>query len=305
MWGGPAGLRALSALAGTVAIPLGAALGRRVGGDRVGLWCAGVFAVLPSLVLESCDARMYALATTLVLGAALALWRLVERPTWRRVAVYAACTGAALATNYFAAFAIVAQLGAALLVLRPSRSAVMRAVGGAGTGALVLIPWLAYVWAQFAHGAGPFWVGGVGFSTLSGVVGQFFAGPSIDPGVPGQVWLDVVQGVVILVGLGALVWVGARWRAQPPDRRRSAGYLGLAGLGAIAGLVVVSIWHPLVEARYASVMWGPLIVLMGLGIRRDPVAARRAHRAGDPRSRRGRVQLRPAPNPTRPRWPDS
>src|SRR6202023_2301373 len=37
------------------------------------------------------------------------------------------------------------------------------------------------------------------------------------------------------------------------------------GLGAIAGLVVVSIWHPLVEARYASVMWGPLVVLVGLG----------------------------------------
>jgi len=265
VWGGPAGLRALSALAGIAAIPLGAALGRRVGGDRVGPWCAGTFAVLPSLVLESRDARMYALATTLVLAAALALWRLVERPGWPRLLVYAACTAAALATNYFAAFAIAAQLGAALVVLRPSRRTMVRAVVAAGSGALILVPWLVYARAQFSHGLGPFWVGGVGFSTLSGVVGQFFAGPSIDPGVPGEVALDVVQAVVIVVGLGALVWVLARWRARTGELRRSASYLGLGALGAVAGLVVISIWHPLVEARYASVMWGPLVVLVGLG----------------------------------------
>jgi 4-amino-4-deoxy-L-arabinose transferase-like glycosyltransferase len=270
VWGAPAGLRALSALAGTAAIPLGAALGRRVGGERVGLWCAGVFAALPSLVLESRDARMYALATTLVLAATLALWRLVERPVWPRLVVYAACTAAALATNYFAAFAIAAQLGAALLILRPSRRAMARAVVGAGAGALVLVPWLVYARTQFAHGAGPFWVGGVGFSTLSGVVGQFFAGPSIDPGVPGQVALDAVQALVIVVGLGAFVWVVARWRVRTAELRRSAAYLGLCALGAVAGLVVISIWHPLVEARYASVMWGPLVVLVGLGFDEIP-----------------------------------
>jgi len=226
--------------------------------------------VLPSLVLESRDARMYALATALVLAAALALWRLVERPDWPRLCVYAACTAAALATNYFAAFAIAAQLGAAFLILRPSRRVMARAVVGTGAGALVLAPWLVYARAQFSHGAGPFWVGGVGFSTLSGVVGQFFAGPSIDPGVPGQVALDAVQAVVIVVGLGMLVWVGARWQARTVELRRSAAYLALSALGAVAGLVVISIWHPLVEARYASVMWGPLVVLVGLGFAEIP-----------------------------------
>jgi 4-amino-4-deoxy-L-arabinose transferase-like glycosyltransferase len=270
VWSGPAGLRAPSALAGTAAIPLGAALGRRVGGDRVGLWCAAVFAVLPSLVLESRDARTYALATTLVLAATLALWRLVERPSSPRVFVYAVCTAAALTTNYFAAFAILAQLAAALVTLRPSRQAMTRAVLGAGAGVLALVPWLVYARTQFTHGSGPFWVGGVGFSTISGVVVQFFSGPSIDPGVPGQVALEAVQALVVVVGLGALVWVLARWRTRTAELRRSAGYLGLGALGAVGGLVVISVWHPLVEARYASVMWGPLVCLVGLGFAEIP-----------------------------------
>ena len=67
---------------------------------------------------------------------------------------------------------------------------------------------------------------GIIYAALSGPNGGIWRSEN-----SGQTWLNVAQGVVILVGLGALVSVGARWRSQPGDRRRSAGYLGLGGLG--------------------------------------------------------------------------
>jgi mannosyltransferase len=264
--GGPVGLRLTSAVAGSVAIPLGAALGRRVGGDRVGLWCAATVAVFPSLVLASRDARMYALATTLVLATILGLWRLVERPSWQRTAVYAVCVIAALYTNYFTAFAVIAELAAALVVLRADRRRLALAAFAATAGALTLTPWLVYARAQFTHGSSPFWVGSVGFSTVGGVVAQFFGGPSIDAGVPGALALQVLQGVAVVIGVTGAVMLAARVRRLNPDGWRSCGFLAVSGLGAISLLVVASVWHPLVEARYASVMWGPLVCLVGVGL---------------------------------------
>jgi mannosyltransferase len=276
--GGQGGLRLTSAIAGTFAIPLGGALGRRVGGDRVGLWCASTFAVFPSLVLASRDARMYALATTLVLATVLTLWRLIERPDWPRAAVYAACVVVALYTNYFTAFAVIAELAAALIILRADRRRLALAALAASAAAVTLTPWLVYARAQFAHGSGPFWVGSVGFSTVGGVVAQFFGGPSIDAGVPGALALQVLQGVAAVIGVTGAVMLAARVRHLERDRWPACAFLAVCGLGAIALLVLVSVWHPLVEARYASVLWGPLVCLVGVGF--SAVRWRRVATAG-------------------------
>jgi 4-amino-4-deoxy-L-arabinose transferase-like glycosyltransferase len=269
VWGGNGGLRALSALAGTAAIPIAAALGRRLGGRRVGLWCAATVALFPSLVLASRDARMYALATTLVLASTLAVWRLVERPTWGRAALYAACTAAALVTNYFTAFAVIGQLAAVIVILRAPAPARWRALVAAGVAVVPLLPWLVYARAQFAHGASPFWVGGVGFSTLSGVAVQFFEGPSLDHGVPGYDALVAVQTVVVVLGVAALAVLLVRWRTGEVARRGVA-FLAGCSLGGMVLLVLVSVWHPLVEARYASVVWGPLVCVVGAGLAAVP-----------------------------------
>ncbi len=96
LWSGPAALRLAAALAGAGAIPLGAALGRRIGGDRGGLVTALLCALTPALVLSARDARMYALATTLVMASTLLLWRAVERPSRLRWGAYAAVTALAV-----------------------------------------------------------------------------------------------------------------------------------------------------------------------------------------------------------------
>src|SRR5260370_23439547 len=59
----PTALRLTSAIAGTLIVPVGAALGRRCAGDRGGLWAAAVFALGPALVISGRDARIEAVAT--------------------------------------------------------------------------------------------------------------------------------------------------------------------------------------------------------------------------------------------------
>ena len=265
VWNRTAGLRLLSALAGTAAIPIGAALGRRIGGNRVGVWCALIFAVFPSLVLESRDARSYALATTMVLAATLAVWRLVEHPTRGRTIVFGLCTTAALYTNYFALFAAVGQLIAIVLVFHVDRRRLLLAGAAVATAMLLLVPWLIYAHAQLNHGSEPFWVAGVGFSTLSGVIVQFFGGPSIDAGISGALTLQTLQGVAVVIGaVGVMSLLARRHRLAEPTRR-SCAFLALCSLGALSLLVLISAWHPLVEARYASVIWGPLVCLVAVG----------------------------------------
>ena len=62
----PAALRVAPAIIGALLIPIVAALTRRCAGDRAGIVAAFICALAPALVMSSRDARMYAMATTLV-----------------------------------------------------------------------------------------------------------------------------------------------------------------------------------------------------------------------------------------------
>lgn len=263
---GTAGLRLFPALAGAAAVPLGAALGRRIAGDRGGLLTAAVCAFSPALALSALDARMYAVATTVVMATTLALWRAVERPSLARWAVYGALMALALYTDYFAVLAIPAQLLAVAVVLRAGwrRTAIAAAV--AAGGGLTLLPWLAAASAQLGHAGQPFWVQPVDFESVSGSLVQFFAGPPIEPWVPWKPVMQVFQGVAMAAGillLGALI---ARRRRLGEGGRRAALFCAVCGFGAALLLFPLSLWHPLVDGRYAGVVWGPAYALLGAGL---------------------------------------
>jgi len=259
----PMGLRLTSALAGTAAVPLAAALGRRIGGDGAGLFAAAALAVAPDPVLVSRDARMGALAITLVMASALALWRAVEEPERGRFAVYFACVCLAAYTHYLALLAILAQLVAAAVVLRPARPVLVRTAAVAGAGALTLAPWLVAASAQFQHTETPFWLK----SFAAPDVGQAFAvllrGESLPTSVgPPRVLQAATVCIGALAGAAVLLLaarLAGRWR-------RGAAYLACASLGGVAVLLVASLRTPLVDARYFAVLWAPMTPLLGVGL---------------------------------------
>jgi 4-amino-4-deoxy-L-arabinose transferase-like glycosyltransferase len=263
---GPAALRLVAVVAGAGAIPLGAALGRRIAGDRGGVITALVCALTPALVLSARDARMYALATTLVMASSLLLWRAVERPARVRWAAYAAVTALALYTQYFAIFAVAAQVIAVLVVFRSGWRTTLSVAAAAGIAVLTLLPWLLVARAQFAHIGDAFWVTRLGFLSVVGVFLPFFSGPPVDPWIPAKVSLLALQGF----SAGAGVLIGCAWLALFHRRlstrgRRAALFMVACGAGAVLMIMLLSVWKPVLDGRYTSVVWGPLFALVGAG----------------------------------------
>ena len=263
---GPAALRFMPALAGTGAVPIAAALARRVDGDRAGVIAAATVALMPAFVVSSRDARMYALATTLGMALVLAVWRASERPDRGRLALVAGCTSALVYTHYLGLIAVVGVAAGVGLCLRPPPAVQLRLAAAVGGGVASLAPWLVVAPHQAANA--PTWIRALNHDQLLGVLTEFFCGPGVDPGTPGRDALQILQagaicggGVAGLCLLAGLVRMGSR-------PRRGVAFLGVSGLGAVIVLLALSTVRPLFEARYASVLWGPLAPLIGVGLAR-------------------------------------
>jgi mannosyltransferase len=263
----PWALRLVSVMAGTAAVPIAGALARRMGGDRAGLLGAAVVAVTPPLVISSRDARMYALATTLVMLCALTLWRALERPSRQRQLVYGVCVMLAVYTHYFAAIGVVAQLAVAGL-LRPEPRAWRRAGVAALLAALTLVPWLIAASAQFDHAGVPFWVRPVGFDGILGTFTVFAAGQAVDDANPARMAIVVFQaGAIVGCFIGLCAAAVALWRADAA-RRRAIVYVACCALVAVTLIVLISLRQSFLEWRYTGVVWGPFFALVGLGLAR-------------------------------------
>jgi mannosyltransferase len=266
--GGPVALRLVPTLAGIALIPLLAALARRVAGDNAGLWAAVFAALAPTTVMLSGFARMYGLAATLTVAATLLLWRAVERPGWARWTAYVAAAGAAVWSDYFAAVALVGIFAAGLW-LRPGWRAAAMAFGATAISVATIAPWLIVARSQFEHAGEGFWVPSLSPTVLIGTLAQLFVGPAVDGSVPFGWALFGLQAVAALAGFACLAVAAIAWRRLGIEGRRAAAFCLLASSG-VAVLAVAGIWRPLLDARYASVMWLPLFAIAGVGLAAMP-----------------------------------
>jgi 4-amino-4-deoxy-L-arabinose transferase-like glycosyltransferase len=271
-FGGPGGtvtLRFLPTLAGIALIPLMAALARRVGGDRAGIWAALFTALIPTTMWLSGFVRMYGLGATLTVAAALLLWRAVEKPgSAGRWAAYGATAAAAVWTDYFCALAL-AGIVVAAISLRPGWRAAATVCGVTAIAGATLAPWLFYARAQFQHAGQGFWVPPLSPSMLSGTAVQLFTGPPIASVFPDQPLLIEFQTVAAVVGFAAIAWSIVALRGLGPAGRRGALYCLLAASGVLL-LTAISVFRPILDARYATVIWLPLFALAGVGLAAMP-----------------------------------
>jgi hypothetical protein len=266
-----AALRAVPAVAGIALIPLLAALGRRIGGDRAGLWTAAFAAFLPSTVLLSEFARMYGPAAALTVAAALLMWRAVERPSAGRWTAYVLVGAAAVWTDYFAAVAL-AGIFLAALSLRPGRRVAAVAFAATGIAVASIGPWLLVAQSQFGHAGQAFWIPPLGPGMIGGTVAQLMMGPEANGDWPFGPALIALQSLAVVVGFGALTAFLVTWRRIGPERQRAAVFCVAAASGVLM-LAAVSVWRPILDARYATVMWLPLLALCGAGLAALPKRA--------------------------------
>lgn len=136
---GEVGVRLLPALLGTLTVPVVYSIGTVLVSRRVGILAGALVAVNPLLVWYSQEARAHALLVFLAALSMLFFWRSLESPTPRRLAWWALTSSLALATHYFAVFAIAPE--ALWLILATNgwrRSAA--AVGAVAAVGLALLP---------------------------------------------------------------------------------------------------------------------------------------------------------------------
>jgi 4-amino-4-deoxy-L-arabinose transferase-like glycosyltransferase len=262
----PAILRLFPVLVGSAAIPIIAALGRRVAGNAGGIWAAVIGAVAPALIVSSLDARMYVLATALVLASTLCLLRALERPSALRWAMYAALSVLAVYTVYFALFAVFAQVvTVAVIHRRRLGTVVLVAALGAATLAS-LIPWVIAASAQLSHSAGAFWVPKLSITSALGGLEQFFTGPPLNTWVNGFGALRVLELVGDIAGCLILVALFAYRSRLSAGGAAAARFIALAVGVGVGVMLLASLYHPLEDGKYLSTAWAPLYPLMGAGL---------------------------------------
>ena len=151
-----ASLRSLSALAGTLVVPVAFAAGRVVATARIGLAAAALAAVSPMLIWYSQEARAYALLA-LFGGASFVCFALARSdPSRRKLIGWAVVSALALATHYFAGFVVLAE---AVLLFRanPRLTRLRWSIAGVAIVAVCLLP-LAALQARHRRLG---WVGGI------------------------------------------------------------------------------------------------------------------------------------------------
>jgi 4-amino-4-deoxy-L-arabinose transferase-like glycosyltransferase len=138
-------LRTLSALLGALTVPVVGALGAELFGRRVGIVAATLLALAPAHLFYSRDARMYSLLALLL---ALGLYALVRAlrapgtaaPWW---ALWAVASLLALATHYYAAFALGGQVLYLLSSGRLGRCGYLALGATLATAIFALVGWWA------------------------------------------------------------------------------------------------------------------------------------------------------------------
>jgi mannosyltransferase len=136
-------LRLPSLLAMSGAAALVAALGTRLAGARCGLVAGLIFAVLPTTSRYGQEARPYALTLFAAVLATLLLTRVLDRPDFRRLALYAGAV-ALVGLLHPIALALLAAHGCAVLAVRPSLLPRWAAAALAGAAPALPLLWLGY-----------------------------------------------------------------------------------------------------------------------------------------------------------------
>jgi 4-amino-4-deoxy-L-arabinose transferase-like glycosyltransferase len=141
------GHRLVGTVVGTGTVVLIGLLGRRVGGDRVGLLAAAIAAVYPTLIASDGSLMSETLYGLWIAAALVLAYRLLDRPSAGRAAVLGAVIGlAALTRGEAVLFVPLLALPLAFRGGRPGRLARLAATLAAT--ALVIAPWTLRNWVE-------------------------------------------------------------------------------------------------------------------------------------------------------------
>jgi len=265
-------VRSLSAIPAVLALPVIMRLGRRIGGDAVGIAAVVLLAVSPFAVRYAVEARMYSLLLLLGLLGAHAVLSVHRHRSWAATAGVAVVSAAMLYTHYYAVFALTIVGAAELwLVWRRRDKASARVLLGIAAGAVAFLPWLPVFLYQSRHTGAP-WASAPDANAILGTFGAWMGGAR----PAAQVAYLISLGCVVLALIGRRGRRGEvvlQTRFAPLPTKLLAVVVGTLTLAIVVDGISQQAYAP----RYLSMGAGLFLVVVGCGIAVLP--SRRARRA--------------------------
>ena len=260
-------VRSLSGVLGVVTLPVAWAAGRRVGGRGVAAGALVLVASSPFAVRYSTETRMYALVVLLVAAGVVALGRALERPRPGNLVAVAVVTSALCYSHYWSLY-LVATTGLVLVWrmwrARRSEPATRRppalALGAVVVGALSFAPWVPTFVFQARHTGTP-WAARADFAAMVNAVTSFAGGANSQGRALAMLYF-ALAGLGLFGAAAGARHVDLDLRTRPAGRPAAVILVGTLGLAVVGGYLTGSAF----QARYASVVLVPLVLLVALGL---------------------------------------
>jgi mannosyltransferase len=258
------GIRSLSGVFGVVTIPLAWLAGKRLGGKTVGWAAMLLVASSPFAIRYDTENRMYALVVLLTVLGFLALDGALRRPRAGNLIGLAIVTGLLLYTHYWSLYLIGTMLVWLVFQIvwgRPEwrRGAKASLIAGL-IGCLAFVPWLPTFLYQSKHTGTP-WATPANFAAMVNAVSSFAGGGTNQGRALGLIFFA-------LAGLGLFGLATGRSHIDLDIRTRPLGRpLAIAVVGTLAAAITGGlVTNSAFDARYASVVFIPLILLVAIGL---------------------------------------
>jgi uncharacterized membrane protein len=256
---GPAALKSLSALCGTLTVPIGYAAARKLLPSRRGaLIVAALTAFNPLLVWYSQEARAYSMLAMFSACTLLAFAYVHERPRRAAVGYWAAACVLALLTHYYALILIVPEAAWLLYEHRRSR-AVKSGVAAIIAVGLALLP----LAIRQSRNSSNHWIAHSSYLyRLRQIPALFLLGPETHL----RVLLKFIAFAMVALGVALLIW-----RSRRKERQGAL----LPGALALGGFLIAALpGHSTLLGRNLLPIWLPaaIFVATGLGAARARLA---------------------------------
>jgi len=257
-------VRSLSGLVGVVTIPLAWLAGRRLGG-RTAAWAAMLLlATSPFAVRYDTEARMYSLVALLTVLGFLALDRALRAPRAGNLVAVAAVTGLLLYSHYWSIYLLATTMGWLAFQAWRGREAWRRGARAAliatVVGCLTFLPWVPTFLYQSKHTGTP-WATPASFAAMVNAVASF-AGGSTSQGRALALLFFALTGLGLFGVATDRLHIDVDIRTRPTGRPLAVVVVGTLAAAIAGGLASNSAF----DARYASVVFVPLILMVSLGL---------------------------------------
>ncbi|MFL5832208.1 MAG: glycosyltransferase family 39 protein [Solirubrobacteraceae bacterium] len=244
-----AGLRSLSAVAGTALIPLGYLCGRELVSRRAGALAAVLVAFSPFMIWYSQEAREYMLFAAFAGASLLFFARSWRTPSRGNLLGWAAFSALALLTNYFAVFALAPE--AVLLLIRARNRWLWIGLAGLAVVGAALLPHLIN-----NLGSPVGWIGSLPLSLrikqlpTAFAIGNLYESSAVSYALIGAAALAAAVIALLVIGASGVQLRGAGLAAA------------IGGTVVLAPLLLGVVGHDYFVPRALIAGWLPLAVVV-------------------------------------------